>query len=110
MAVGEAASDIIWLCSFLGELGFTQSHATVLEEDNQPCMAVALNDIQHFKMKHIKKEYHFIHDYIKNKKLVMQYVPSAEQGADAMTKPPTKQTLQLLYQKAGLTVPNEQEC
>ena len=110
MAVGEAASDIVWLRGFLGELGFAQSCATVLEEDNQPCMAIALNDVQHFKTKHIKKEYHFIRDYIKNKELIMQYVPSAEQGADAMTKPPTKQTLQLLYRKAGLTVPNGQEC
>ena len=111
MAAGEAALMAIGLHFFLEELGFVQEGPTPLEEDHQPCIAISSNDTQHFKTWHIKKEFHFIHDYIYSGDIKLVYTPSAEQAADALTKPAMKNSLSLLYRKSGLQLYNNaQEC
>ena len=111
MAAGDAASAAIGLRLFLESLGFSQPGPTPLEEDNQPCIAISLNDTQHIKTRHIKKEYHFIRDYIRSGDIQLVYTPTAEQAADALTKPATKCSLAVLFQKSGLHLINdEQEC
>ena len=111
MTAGEAASAAVGMRLFIEELGFLQDGPTPLEEDNQPCIAISKNDIQHTKTRHIKKEFHFIRDYIRSGDIKLVYTPSAEQAADALTKPATKNSLSLLYKKSGLQLYNNaQEC
>jgi hypothetical protein len=45
------------------------------------------NPVFHDRSKHIEMRYHYIRDMIKKKVLSLQYVPTAEQTADILTKP-----------------------
>ena len=111
MAAGEATSAAVGLRLFIEELGFSQDGPTPLQEDNQPCIALSLNNCQHFKTRHIKKEHHFIRDYIKSGDVTLVYTPTGEQAADALTKPATRHSLELLFMKCGLRLYNNgQEC
>ena len=101
----------IGLHLFLEELGFAQEGPTPLEEDNQLCIAISTNDIQHFKTHHIKQEFQFIHDYICSGDIKLVYTPLAEQATDTLTKPAMKNSLSLLFKKSGLQLYNNaQEC
>src|SRR5208282_831251 len=53
IALSHASTEAIWLRSFLNELGFDQIKATVINEDNQSCISLAKNPINHARTKHI---------------------------------------------------------
>jgi hypothetical protein len=58
--------------------------------DNQGAIALVKNPHLHERSKHIDICYHFIRDLAEQKKLEIEYIPTAEMIADAMTKPLTR--------------------
>ena len=71
----------------LTELGHPPTGPTYIGVDNQACMVIATTTQTSFRTRHIRIEFHFIRDAIKRHDIHLEYVPSADNPADLMTKP-----------------------
>jgi len=87
MAAGAAVQEMLWVRSLLREMGFEQDGASVLLCDNQAAMAMAANDVHHARTKHIDIRHHFIREHVAAGTVRLEYVASADQQADILTKP-----------------------
>ena len=87
VALGLATAEAIYLRMLLAELGHPANGPTIIGEDNEACMTIATTTQTSFRTRHIRIEFHFIRDAIKNRDIHLEYVPSAENPADSMTKP-----------------------
>lgn len=87
MAMSAATQELLYLRQLLEDLGFPQRNATTLYEDNQGTMALATGRGGMAKRtKHIDIRHHFVKEKIAAAQLKIEYVPSALQRADIMTK------------------------
>lgn len=86
IALCHAACEIIWLQQFLIEIGMSLVFPTLVFEDNQACIRIAEEPREHKRMKHIDTKYNFIRERIQEGKIQMEYVSTANQLADIMTK------------------------
>jgi hypothetical protein len=59
---------------------------TVIHEDNAGCIAMSNNPVMHKRTKHIDIRYHFVRDAIARGDIVLKYIPTDKQLADALTK------------------------
>ncbi len=87
VALGLATAEAIYLRMLLAELGHPVVGPTFMGEDNEACMTIATTTQTSFRTRHIRIEYHFIRDAILSKEVHLEYVPSAYNPADTMTKP-----------------------
>ena len=85
MSATSAANNVIWFKEFLAELGFRQGTVTIYE-DNEACIMLSKNPQNHSRTKHIQVRYHVIRQYVKDKKIKLEYVSTKSQLADALTK------------------------
>ncbi|XP_076930795.1 uncharacterized protein LOC143595730 [Bidens hawaiensis] len=63
MAAAEASKELVWLRTFLEELGKKQAEF-FLYCDNESAVKLAKNPVYHSKTKHIGRRYHFVRDLI----------------------------------------------
>jgi hypothetical protein len=59
---------------------------TTMHCDNQGAITLAGNPGVHQRSKHIDVRYHFIRDEVEKGALVLEYIPTAAQIADVLTK------------------------
>jgi hypothetical protein len=85
IALSGAVSEAIWLKNLLKELGF-QFESITIKEDNIGCISLATKAIVKSKVKHIDITQHFIREKVDNGLVKIEYVPTADQLADGMTK------------------------
>ena len=104
MALLEATKESIWIQRLLSELGQKAAikNTNVIFEDNQGAIALAHNPAHHPRTKHINIQYHFVRDCVENGKVKLEYCPTAEMVADALTKPLSKDRHQGMMEKMGL--------
>ena len=86
IALCLAAQEAIWLRSLLESLGFKQSKATKLYEDNQGAIALTKNPKTHSRTKHIDIKYHYIREAVDKKDIELVYCPTDKMVADILTK------------------------
>jgi hypothetical protein len=86
-AEAAAINETKWLNGLLGEIGLATTSAPVIYGDNQSTQALSKNGIKSERTKHVAIKYAFIHDEVANGRIRLQWVPSAEQLADILTKP-----------------------
>jgi hypothetical protein len=102
MALNHTVCEGIWIRKLLKELGIVQPITTIYE-DNQGCIALAKNPVQHHRTKHIDVKYHFIRERIEEGTVKVIYCPTNEMKADILTKgiaaPQFKQLRDLLNLK-----------
>jgi hypothetical protein len=84
-ALCEAVKEIMWLSSFLTELG-VQFELPILHCDNRGAIALAQNPVGHQRSKHINIRYYFVREAIANGVLKVEYVATSENLADIFTK------------------------
>jgi len=91
-AIANAAAEPIWFKSILHELGLPPQHSPILWCDNIGATYLTSNPKFHARIKHIEINVHFIRDQVYNKELVVKFISSKDQLADALTKllPPVK--------------------
>jgi hypothetical protein len=90
IAASEAAKEAVYLRRLLEGLGYGQSSATKLYEDNQGCIKLAKNPVFQNRTKHIDLRIHFIREKVESGEIELVYVPTKDQIADIMTKPLAK--------------------
>lgn len=86
IAMTEVVKEVLWFTQLIGELKYTVKYPVVIYVDNQSAIKIAENGVQHDRTKHIDIRYHFVKDYIKQKKIKIQWLESSEQRADIFTK------------------------
>lgn len=86
-AEAAAINETKWLSGLLNEIGVTQPDAPLVYGDNQSTQTLSKNGIKSERTKHIAIKYAFIHDEVSSGRVRLQWVPSAEQLADILTKP-----------------------
>ena len=59
-------------------------------EDNQGAIALSKDPVSRQRSKHIDIRYHFVRSALNDGKITIQYCPTEDMVADAMTKPMTR--------------------
>ena len=122
MGQTQAAKEAIWLSRLLEQinpstptatkaliaLGSSPSQpvyslaATIIYCDNQGAVALAKNPTQHSRTKHIGIQQHFVREKVTTGEIELQYVPTAEQVADGLTKPLSRDKFESFRRALGL--------
>jgi hypothetical protein len=87
IALSSAAQEGIYLLNLLTEMKVQVQTPVVICQDNQGSIAMAENPVHHSKAKPIDIRYHFVRELVEDKKIQLQYIPSANNTADILTKP-----------------------
>jgi hypothetical protein len=91
MAIAAGVQELLWIRQFLSELlpinMFDSTRGSTLYSDSQSAIAISKNDVHHNRTKHIDIKHHFIRDHVKNKEIIMEWIPGEQQSADILTKP-----------------------
>ena len=87
IAAAEATRDVTWVRSLIGELGFKLTVPTTLHVDNQSANRLYANPSTHSRSKHIDIKHHIIRERIEMGTIELEYVETAMQRADFLTKP-----------------------
>ena len=87
VAAAMAAREILWLRSFLAEVGVSEPGVTRLWLDNMSTIAITKNNKFHTCTKHIDIRHHFIREAVESGTIGVEYVPTGENVADGLTKP-----------------------
>ena len=111
MSMAHAAQTAIWLRRLLNDLGFVQRSATKIHEDNQGCIAMAKNPVNHERTKHIDIKYHFVRELVTSDVIEISYLETEEMEADILTKAMTRDRHAKLCRAIGLqNLSVEGEC
>lgn len=102
VALSMATQEAIWLRRLLSSIGFQQSTAVKLFEDNQGAIALSKNPAHHTRTKHIDVKYHFIRDAIESKEIEVEYCQTNKMIADILTKGLQKQKFEELRRMMGV--------
>jgi hypothetical protein len=83
----EAGKEIYWMRNILSEFGYQVSGPSILYVDNQSAISVSKNPEHHGRMKHLDLRYYWLRDAVENGYITPNYIPTAKQIADLLTKP-----------------------
>lgn len=88
VAACEASKEAVWISRLMEELLNRSKTAPVpLLSDSQSAIKLIKNPEFHQRTKHIDVKFHFVRDQQANGTISVQYVPTEDQLADALTKP-----------------------
>ncbi|KAH9803109.1 G-type lectin S-receptor-like serine/threonine-protein kinase [Citrus sinensis] len=102
-SVAATAAELNWVCYLLTDLGVLLSNAPVIYCDNFGATQLCSNPVFHSRMKHVAIDFHFIRDQVQTGALRVAHVSSADQLADALTKPLSRSQFQSLKVKIDLS-------
>jgi transposase InsO family protein len=102
IAASNAAREIVWFDHLASELDHQFSLPVDLRMDNQGAIALAQNGLMNARNKHIDIHYHFIRDSIDNNLISLQYTPTNDMVADALTKALPRAKLEYFRHLMGL--------
>lgn len=98
ISLALATQEVMWLRFLLNELGLQLSGPSTILMDNKSAISMATNQGYTPRAKHIDLRAHFVRDYVQNKDIKLEYVPSEKQLADFLTKAiPTPRLAQLCF-------------
>jgi histone deacetylase 1/2 len=101
-ALANGTAEATWIQSLLKELQVYQARPPVLWCDNLGATYLTVNPVFHARTKHIEVDFHFVREKVAMGALDVRFVASADQVADAFTKPATKKMLQRLRSNLNL--------
>lgn len=87
MALFEAVREALWLKSLAISICINITKPIIIFEDNNGCISIANNPTNHKRSKHIDIKYHFSREQIEKGVIKLNYIPTGQQLADALTKP-----------------------
>ena len=101
VAATEASKEMVWLQSFLDELG-KENKSSRLYSDSQSAIFLAKNPAFHSRTKHVELKYHYIRHLVEMKILQLEKILGSENPADMFTKVVTLEKLKLCIASIGL--------
>jgi len=85
-AIAQGVTEVLWLKSLFGELGYSCTHTPVIWSDNLATKSIAENLVFHSRTKHIEIDIHFVREKVEKNEVEIRYVPTTHQVADVFTK------------------------
>ena len=85
MALSDCSCQLIWIKQLLKELQFN-SDIPILHGDNQGSLFWSENAVTEKHSKHIDIQYHYIHDLIERKEIILDFIKGKNNPADILTK------------------------
>jgi hypothetical protein len=85
-ALVDSTAEIIWLQYLLTDLQVLSVSAPIIWCDNLGATYLSANPIFHARTKHVKVDYHFVHDRAVKKEIQIRLIPSQDQLADVFIK------------------------
>ena len=55
--------------------------------DNQSCVKMSINPVQHDRTKHVEMKYHYVREMVQRRAMELQYIPTDEKILHVITKP-----------------------
>jgi histone deacetylase 1/2 len=86
VAASETAKEILWLRQLTTEIGFPQTSATTMFEDNAACIKMSSNIGVSGRNKHLEVKMHFVRDLVAKNVVKLLKIGTADQRADIFTK------------------------
>lgn len=102
MALYEAVREALWLKSLAASINIVVDKPIIIYEDNNGCISIANNPTNHKRSKHIDIKYHFSREQVEKNVIKLNYIPTGQQLADALTKPLPAVAFQDIRRKIGL--------
>jgi hypothetical protein len=90
MALLQATKETIWINGLLHELGRNARNGELIHEDNKGAISLTHNPEYHARPKHLDIQYHFITKRMEDGVIDLEYCPTKDMIADALTKPLTR--------------------
>ena len=90
VALGDGVKEVLFakaVASFLVP-GLTEKIILAIV-DNEGAINLASNPLSSARTKHIDMRFYFVRELVSSGTIVVDYVPTSEQRADILTKPPT---------------------
>ena len=87
IAASYASREMMWLKKLLKDLMASSAEPAILKVDNQVAIALAKNEGNHSRTKHIKVKYLLIQELIEEKHFELEFCETGRMIADIMTKP-----------------------
>ena len=78
--------------------------ASVLRIDNQSAISVTKNPEHHGRMKHLDLRFFWLREVVEAGTIALDYIPTAEQVADVLTKPLTIPKVQFCTAQMGVAL------
>lgn len=85
-AMTHTACEMMWIQSFLSELGFPCKTPMNMLCDNQAAIHIASNPVFHERTKHIEVDCHYVRDLVMKGVIAPYHVSSRDELADLFTK------------------------
>jgi len=85
-SMSSACAEVVWLCSLLDQLGFSQPTSTPLHADSTSAIQIAANPVFHERIKHIEVDCHYIREALTNNVIYLPYISTDLQVADIFIK------------------------
>ena len=105
MALKEAAKEQAFIAAICTEIPELRGiNAKTLYTDNQSALALAKDPLYHSRTKHIDIQYHFIRERVQTEQINLQFAPTDDQLADALTKSVDKTKINKFTTEIGLQV------
>jgi len=102
-AAADAAKEACHLKRIFADIGLDATVPVRLSVDNQSAIKQAESPIDHEMSRHVDLRSHFLREQVRLRNLELQYVPTTEQWADAMTKNLPTSTFEYLRGKLGVS-------
>ena len=87
---------------FYMELSVLDTTSIQIYSDNQSCIHLSRNPVDHSRSKHIDIRHHFIRDAVRQGKIKLTYVSTHDTAADMLTKALGREKLQHCMILSGL--------
>jgi hypothetical protein len=101
----SAGQEIVWMRSFLGELGYSFDVPLLLLVDNQSAIQVARAPEHHGRMKHLDLRFFWLRDMVNSGVIAVRYIPTADMAADLLTKTLARIKVAAALPQLSLTAP-----
>jgi len=101
-AIAQGICEIMWLEKLMEDLKIENSTPPKIYCDSKSAISILNNPVQHYRMKHVRIDKHFIKQMIEGGDINMIYIPTGIQEADILTKAMNKQGFELIKGKLGM--------
>ena len=103
IAAATATCQGVWLARLLADLLDVEVGAPVLRVDNKSAISLIKNPVHHDRTKHIDVKYHYVRECAERGLIDIQFIGTAEQLGDILTKALGRLKHDELRTKIGLT-------
>ncbi|SOV01642.1 uncharacterized protein UDID_18154 [Ustilago sp. UG-2017a] len=104
VAAFEAAREALFFSHLLRDLGVS-GVKPMLRTDSQGCIQVSKDPAKHWKLKHIDTRYYFVRDHVQDGDISIEFVGTANNVADILTKPLKGLNTTRISRMIGLDMP-----